>query len=406
MKTGKKWKKTGTLFLTAAVLGTSMSSSGAGLLTSLASGSGTTPIAQYDEVSMVKFADNVLEYWEIPGLIEHYNPSYLNKLEAYYYNPDGSTGMSLEQLVNLAAELRMEAKALEEEMDDKLEKGQLKKYSDGHQDYKENIKTLKRYARAMEDAQDGSAATRRVLRMARNELTVEISAQMREYQSLLSQQEIHRKQQEIAEAAYHSAKRQADLGMYSQAELRAAENAWNAARIQADASAVEVTKAKADLITALGWSREGNPEIVRIPEPNTAKAAGYQPTVDLTQAINFNYDMVEIRNSNASAYGGKLKKQEELENAENNVKMKLEMLHKDVLAKDEAYRGALLGWESAEKKKNLADRKYALGIISRMEFLQAEAEYLTAKASFEQVGLDLTAAMERYEWAVNGLIVQ
>ena len=399
MKTCRTWKRAGALLLAAAVLGT-------GQMTSLAAEASVTPIAQYDAESMEKFADNVLEYWEIPGLIEHYNPSYLNQLETYYHNPDGSTGMSLEQLINLAAELRMEARALEEEMEHKLDNDQLVKNSDGHQDYKDNIKTLKRYAREIEDAQDGSVATRRVLRIARNQLTVEISAKMRAYQSLEAQHAVQVKKLEIAEAAYQSAKRQADLGMYSQAQLRVAENAWNAAKSLTDVSAADVAKTKSELILALGWSADGNPEILPIPEPNTAKVAGYNPEVDITQAINYNYDINDIRNTNASEYGGTVKKREELENAEKTVKMRLEMLHQDVLAKDEPYRGAMTGWSSAEKKKEQADRKYALGMISKMEHLQAEAEYLTAKASKEQAGLDLITAMETYEWAVNGLILQ
>ena len=43
-------------------------------------------------------------------------------------------------------------------------------------------------------------------------------------------------------------------------------------------------------------------------------------------------------------------------------------------------------------------------MISRNEFLQAEIDWLTAKASREQAALNLTAAMETYEWAVNGLM--
>ncbi|MBQ7796286.1 MAG: TolC family protein, partial [Lachnospiraceae bacterium] len=64
------------------------------------------------------------------------------------------------------------------------------------------------------------------------------------------------------------------------------------------------------------------------------------------------------------------------------------------------------GWTAAENTKAQADRKYALGLISRQEYLQAEANWLTAKASKEQAALNLTEAMETYEWAVNGLMTQ
>ena len=70
----------------------------------------------------------------------------------------------------------------------------------------------------------------------------------------------------------------------------------------------------------------------------------------------------------------------------------------------ESYNGAQIAWASAEQTKAQADRKYALGMLSRNEYLQAEADWLTARASREQAKLDLVAAMEAYQWAMDGLM--
>ena len=86
--------------------------------------------------------------------------------------------------------------------------------------------------------------------------------------------------------------------------------------------------------------------------------------------------------------------------------MQFEVLYKTVLAQEEAYKGAATGWASAEQKKAKADRNVALGMISSMEYLQAEIEWLTANASKEQAAFQLLAAMETYEWARNGLMSQ
>lgn len=406
MRSCMQWKKAGALLLAAAVFGCGPMCFGAGLMMSLAAGGSTTPISQYDEAQMNQFADNVLEYWEIPGLIEHYNASYLNELEHYYYNPDGSTGLSMDQLGWIAAELRYEAEVLEEELDEKLESGELEKGGEGYQDYKDNIKTLKRRATEMKNAMKGSTSTKRLLRIARNELTVEISAKMREYQSLVSQHEVQKKQLEISEAVYNTAKRQAELGMYSAAELRAAENALTAARALTDASAAAMNQKKAELITALGWGYNGNPEILPIPEPDVTKIAGYDLAADMEKAVNSNYDIGDIRKTDSSEYGGAKEKRAELDAAAKSVKMQFEVLYKNVLSQQEAYNGAITGWAAAEQAKAQADRKFALGMISRQEFLQAEANWLSAKAAKEQAALNLMAAMETYEWAVNGLMTQ
>ena len=399
MKYNKLWKRTGAWVLCAAMFGN-------GLLTGLAAEAVTTPISTYSAEEMARFADNTLEYWEIPGLIEHYNPSYLNELESYYYNPDGSTGLSKDQLKAIAADLRSEAKELEEELDDKLDSKELEKGSAGYQDYKDNIKTFKRRAKEMEDALKGSASTKRLLRIAKNQLTVDISAQMREYQMLVSQNEIQQKNLELAERTFQSAKRQAELGMYSQAQLRTTEYALAAARGQADAAWASLTQKKSELITSLGWKYGSDAEILPIPEPDLTKIAGYDLAADLVSAVNNNYDLADIRKTDSSEYGGAKKKREELDATEKSVKMQFEVLYKTVLAQEEVYKGAMTGWTSAEQKKAKADRNLALGMISSMEYLQAEIEWLTAKSSKEQAAFQLQAAMETYEWARNGLMSQ
>lgn len=404
MRHRRQWKKTGIMLLAAVVLGNGAIGFGAGQMCSLAAGGSVTPLSEYDEETMNLFRDQVLEYWELPGLIEHYNPTYLNELESFYYNPDGKTGLSREQLINTAAQLRAEASVLEDELEAKVDSGELKKNGDGYQDYKSNIKTLKRHARELERASEGSASTKRLLRIARNELTVKLGAQMREYQMLASQYEIQKKNLEISSLACETAKRQEALGMYSEAQVRAAKLSWEAAKAKTDAADAELKKAKSDLISALGWEYDANPEIRRIPEPETEKIAGYDLAADMEKAVNNNYDIIDIRNTDASEYGGSVKKRQEIETQTTSVKIQLEVLYKNVLAMKEAYDGAQSGWSSAEQKKAQADRKYALGMLSRAEYLQEEASWLTAKASREQASLKLLEAMETYEWAVKGLM--
>ena len=66
-------------------------------------------LTEYDEATLEKFRDNTLEYWEIPGLVEQYNTEFRNQLESFYSNPGSSTGLTREQLLELASELRAEA---------------------------------------------------------------------------------------------------------------------------------------------------------------------------------------------------------------------------------------------------------------------------------------------------------
>lgn len=52
-----------------------------------------------------------------------------------------------------------------------------------------------------------------------------------------------------------------------------------------------------------------------------------------------------------------------------------------------------------------ADRKYSLGMMGKLEYLSAQAEFLTSKSNKEVADIELFSAMEKYDWAVKGLIM-
>ena len=94
----------------------------------------------------------------------------------------------------------------------------------------------------------------------------------------------------------------------------------------------------------------------------------------------------------------------EIRTAEDSVRMQMDLLYQDVMQKTAAFRAAITKYQTAEADKAMADRKYGLGILSRREYLEAEVTWLEAVAAKDSAGLDLTEAMETYEWARMGLI--
>ncbi len=399
MKRLDKWKRAGVLVFAAALLGSVEWLSAGGLLTVRAAGS-DTPLGVYSEEEMAGFQDHVLEYSEIQGLIEHYNPAYLNQLTIFNGNPDGESGLSKENLLLMAAEFRYEADELKEEMEEKendLSEAMRKEYQD-------NIKTLKRYAREMESSAKGSTSTKRALRIVRNQLTVDLSAKYREYRKLAGQNELQQKTLELEELTYHAAKRQRDLGLYSSEELLAAENSLLAARTAMDSLTVALIKSRQELIMAFGWNYNGNPEILPVPEPDVEKIAAYDLATDTEAALAANYDVDDLRRTDKSEFNSTNDKQRQISEKQDQVRMQMEFLYKDVEQKLFSYKTALDGWTVAEAKYAQSSRKYQLGMLSRAEFLAEEITWLTAKDTKDQAAMDLTGAMETYDWAVKGLM--
>ena len=50
-----------------------------------------------------------------------------------------------------------------------------------------------------------------------------------------------------------------------------------------------------------------------------------------------------------------------------------------------------------------ADQKYQMGTMSRLEYLQEQADFATAKAGKNSKEMALFQAMETYDWTVKGV---
>ena len=155
---------------------------------------------------------------------------------------------------------------------------------------------------------------------------------------------------------------------------------------------------------ALGWPYNGNPDIKPIPEPDLEKIKGYQPDADRELAVEASYAVADIRKKDKSEFNSTKDKLRQIEEKENEVRMQMEYLYKDVQQKTLSYQSAVEGWPVSDAKFAQAGRKFALGMISKAEYLAEEIAWMTAKANKEQAGFNLQAAMETYEWAVKGLI--
>lgn len=227
---------------------------------------------------------------------------------------------------------------------------------------------------------------------------------MRTYQTLAEQSELSEKRLEIAELTYEGAKRQMELGIYSAENVLSAEEALNTVRAAATADAAALKSGRQDLLLMLGWSYDADPEIRPVPEPALSKIASFNPEADSLKAIENNITLYDTRMKSSSSFSSADAKARQIQEEENKVKMNMTLLYQDALQKQAAYQAAATEFEAARSNKEAADRKNSLGMLSRQQYLTEEVTYLAAKASMTSAGLDLTAAIEEYEWAIKGLL--
>ena len=295
-----------------------------------------------------------------------------------------------------------------EELDQEAEASKDDLTKEEYEEYQANIRSLKSYARDLENDAAGKNAAgssaARSLRILKDQQTMAAQEKMRTYETLKDQNAAAQKKLEMAELTYESAKKKRELGTYSDENVLDAEKALNQARAEAKAAADALETGKNDLIMMLGWSYGSDPEILSVPEPDLTRISSYDLSADQAKAIENNTTLFTTRMTDSSSQGGANAKARTIKEQEEQVMMGMELLYQEVLQKQKAYEAAEAGWQKAQEDKKAADLQYSLGMLSRENYFAAEAAWLDGEAAWTAAGLDLTAAMENYEWAIKGLL--
>lgn len=163
---------------------------------------------------------------------------------------------------------------------------------------------------------------------------------MRDHEILELKTKAAEKSLEMAELTYEASKRQMELGLYSAENVLAAEEALNSARAAASSAENEEKDQKQTLIRMLGWRYDADPVIQKVPEPDLARIASYDPAADISKAIENNVTLYDTRMASSSSQGGAVAKARTIKDQENEVRTSLDLLYKDVLQKQAAYEAA------------------------------------------------------------------
>lgn len=118
------------------------------------------------------------------------------------------------------------------------------------------------------------------------------------------------------------------------------EEALNFARAAASSAENEEKDQKQTLIRMLGWRYDADPVIQKVPEPDLARIASYDPAADISKAIENNVTLYDTRMASSSSQGGAVAKARTIKDQENEVRTSLDLLYKDVLQKQAAYEAA------------------------------------------------------------------
>ena len=126
---------------------------------------------------------------------------------------------------------------------------------------------------------------------------------------------------------------------------------------------------------------------------------------DTETAVQANYGLISMRQNGASGSVERNALKRNVSQSRQSIAVSVESLYAKTVAARQAYEGAEANFQAASLDMQAADQKNAMGMMSRIDYLSAQAAYLTAKSERDDAKADLFSSMQNYDWALKGMTV-
>lgn len=368
-----------------------------------AAGPGSTSITIPDgmgEETWNRLNDQTIEFDELSNLVRYFNPDVQNIADSagnelsnqqYVYdemrryirdlNDDaqamkdsGATGSEEGMMVYLT--LKGTAKALG---------GNAEKMNNGIKRIDSGIrKNVDRYSRTFSSAADQI---------------------MIGYNSALANRAVVQKALDLSISGYEAQSISFKQGLATEADVLEANKGVLAAQAALDQLDNTIDGLKRSLCLMTGYPADGSVQIGEIPQLDLSVIGALDLTADTAKAIGNNYDLIEKRHggSNKTTTGIK-NKDAGISEAEQNLTVTMQSYYQEILQSKSAYDAASTAYEKAVLEKQKADRSYQLGMLSKINYLQAQMAFSQAEGEKQTAYNTLYQAYSTYQWAVNGIV--
>ena len=346
-----------------------------------------------------RLKDNKLEYDEIEGLIEEYNPS-VKENESNYIKFRKDYGDS-------NTKLRDNYRRLANEI--------LSSIADAEPESPNYIATLTANANARAQAEsllnnaDNSLEDAGIMKlnndMAIKTLVWNAKNNMISYYTNIEEIEKEELQKELSEQNLSNIELNFKLGTSIKSEVLNVKDSLLKSEQSLQNAKAEKEKVAKKLQIMTGWSYEANPEFVALPELDLEKINTYNPATDLSKAIENNYSLKinEKKLANVSSNDAKTKLETIIASNKSNIAISLNNAYSNINLAKASYDAANSNLSLQKNNLLAAKLKAKVGSISSRELETSKINEKLANVNLKLAKYNLFSAMEAYEFNIKGL---
>ena len=394
------------------------------------------PQFAHDEATWARLQDNTMEYDELSLLVEEYNPNYQNEQASYNdtKNDDDAAEIrkdaknSADDMYDSAEDLRDQAEDLSDQADDLSDQAEAAReagnvalaaqlqagaasYMAGYAPLMSAAAMTQNSALKSDISADSSYvdSDMRKIKHIKNQKGIVVSTQnlFNSYNQLRINADLIQKNVEVMEAAANAAQTQASIGMATQADvLKAQKNLQSIKSTQTETlSSLETLRQNLCMMT--GWSYNAQPEIKEVPQADLAAIDQINLEADRQKALENNYDLQYSKRAlnNMQENSTDKKNQERtVKNLEQSISASMTNLYNDIQQKKIAWQLAQAELATEQQSMSAVETKRGLGMVSDLEYLQAQSSFLGKQIAERTANMALFQAVETYNWAVNGYL--
>ena len=247
-------------------------------------------------------------------------------------------------------------------------------------------------------------ATKPTKDQIRRTMTSVIEGLVITYNQTLASKELVDTSVALAQAAYDSTVAQQSIGMATEADVQSALKSLTSAQNGQKSLEDGLKTLKRNICVQTGWDYNADMEIGAVPAPDLASISAMNPDEDTKKAISYNPTISSLRASNGHGDVNRGIKERSLKDTENKISTKVHDLYTAVLQSKITYDGAASAYESARLTMEGNERKYAMGMLGNLQYLQLKMTYLQQKQAYDTAVLSLNQAINDYNWALYGVV--
>lgn len=340
------------------------------------------------EEEWARLRDNVLEYEEIEDLIHEYNTTVLNNEQQYRRDTGKTSEDIVEEYLEQAENLYQAASDAEDDITAITSEASARQAE----------------INAENNVDDGTSRWLEYVQIEKG-LAVQAQTAMNTWYQLQHQRTSLQASRDLLAVSLAAVQSQQAQGMATYSDVLTAQQSLQEMDAQIIAMDSQIDSTRKNLIVMLGWSQDAEPEIGPMPELDLNRFAAMNPQEDLQKAYEADYTLRidQRRFDNATNEANRQIYAQTVENDRQQIAVAVNSAYSAAQQAKNDYDEAALNLQVTETDRAAAAARYQLGLISRLEYQQAETAYVSAQADLEVKKLALLAAMETYDWTIKGV---